>query len=69
MQVGGVRQDVSPETAELIDRETRGIVEAAEQRAAALLQDHIAALHEIARGLQTKEVINGEEVAQIAQTA
>jgi cell division protease FtsH len=69
MQVGGVRQDVSPETAELIDRETRGIVEAAEQRAVALLQDHIAALHEIARVLQTKEVINGEEVAQIAQTA
>ncbi len=69
MQVGGVRQDVSPETAELIDRETRGIVEAAEQRAVALLQDHIAALHEVARVLQTKEVINGEEVAHIAQTA
>ena len=68
-QVGGVRQDVSPETAKLIDRETRNIVEAAEQRAVELLQTHIEALHEIARVLQTKEVINGEEVARIARVA
>jgi cell division protease FtsH len=68
-QVGGVRQDISPETAELIDQETRAIIEAAEQRAVSLLQERIGALHEVARVLQKKEVINGEEIAHIAQTA
>jgi cell division protease FtsH len=65
-QMGVLRQDISPETAKLIDQETRRIVESAEVRAIELLEQHIDALHEIARVLQEKEVISGEEVKQIA---
>ncbi|MDF1514600.1 MAG: hypothetical protein P1S60_12395 [Anaerolineae bacterium] len=65
-QMGGLRQDISPETAKLIDRETRRIVEQAEAHAFDLLQQHSEALHEIARVLLEKEVISGEEVKEIA---
>jgi cell division protease FtsH len=65
-QVGGLRQDISPETAKLIDQETRRIIETAETRAIELLQTHIEALHEIAEVLLDKEVISGEEVKRIA---
>jgi cell division protease FtsH len=65
-QMGGLRQDISPETARLIDQETRRIIESAEERAVGLLQENIEALHEVARVLQSEEVINGEEIARIA---
>ena len=65
-QIGGLRQDLSPDTATLIDQETRRIIEAAEAHAVELLQEHIEALHEIARILLDKEVISGEEVKRIA---
>jgi cell division protease FtsH len=65
-QTGGLRQDISPETARLIDQETRAIVETAEARAVALLRDNIDALHRIAETLQEQEVISAEEIAQIA---
>ncbi|HQE92024.1 MAG TPA: ATP-dependent zinc metalloprotease FtsH [Anaerolineae bacterium] len=63
----GLRQDVSPETATLIDKETRRIIEAAEQQAMELLQQHSTALHEIARILQEKEVISGDEIKRLVQ--
>lgn len=66
-QTGGLRPDVSPETATLIDKEIRRIVEAAEKRAVDLLGQHIEALHEIAQVLQDKEVINGPDIKRIVQ--
>ena len=65
-QIGGLRQDISPDTAKLIDQEIRRIIETAETHAVELLQQHIEALHEIARILLDKEVISGEEVKRIA---
>ncbi|MFN2201643.1 MAG: ATP-dependent zinc metalloprotease FtsH, partial [Caldilineaceae bacterium] len=63
----GTRNDVSPETATLIDKETRRIIEDAERRAVRLLQQHSETLHEIARILQEKEVISGDEIKQLVQ--
>jgi len=65
-QIGGLRHDISPETAELIDQETRRIMESAEQRAVKLLQSSIEALNEIAQVLLEDEVINGDRIAEIA---
>ncbi|MFN2285981.1 MAG: ATP-dependent zinc metalloprotease FtsH, partial [Anaerolineae bacterium] len=65
----GMRSDVSPETATLIDKETRRIIEDAERRAVRLLQQHSETLHEIARILQEKEVINGDEIERLAKKA
>ncbi len=65
-QIGGLRQDISPETAKLIDQEIRRIIEAAEAHAVELLQQNIEALHEIATVLLDKEVISGEEIKRIA---
>jgi len=62
-----LRQDLSPETATLIDKETRRIIEEAQQRAVELLRQHIDALHEIARILQEKEIISGDEIKRLAQ--
>ena len=65
-RLDGLRQDISPETATLIDKEMRHIIEGAEQRAVELLQQHIDALHEIARILQEKEIIGGAEIKLLA---
>ncbi len=67
VRLEGVRSDVSPETATLIDKEMRRIVEDAEQRAVSLLQQHSETLHEIARILQEKEVISGDEIKRLVQ--
>jgi cell division protease FtsH len=64
----GLRQELSPETASLIDHEVRRLVDEAQAQAMDLLRAHEAALHEIARVLQEREVINGQEIAQIAET-
>jgi cell division protease FtsH len=69
VRLEGTRSDVSPETATLIDKETRRIIEDAERRAVSLLQQHSDTLHEIARILQEKEVINGDEIKRLAQKA
>ncbi len=65
-QVTGLRQDISPETAKLIDQETRRIIESAEAHAVDLLEQNIEALHKIAEILLDKEIISGEEVKRIA---
>ena len=62
----GARQDVSTETLTLVDREVKRLVEESEQRALALLRDGRQALDEIARVLQEKEAINGDEIRRIA---
>lgn len=63
----GVREDLSPETATLIDQEIRRLVEEAQDQATALLQENETALHEIADVLQEKEVIRGGEINQIVE--
>ena len=62
---GTLRQDLSPETATLIDQETRRLVQEAQESALSLLTEHRATLDEIARILQKTEVIGGEEICQI----
>ena len=64
----GNRQDLSPETAALIDNEIRRLVQEAHQRAFSLLQKNEAALREIARVLQEEEVIQGERIQRIVET-
>ncbi len=61
----GNRQDLSPETAALIDNEIRRLVQEAHQKAFSLLQNHEEALREIARTLQEEEVIQGERIRHI----
>jgi cell division protease FtsH len=63
----GLRQEISPETAKLVDEETRRLVEEAQERAMDLLRVHEAALHEVAQVLQEREVISGHEIARIAE--
>lgn len=60
-----MRAELSPETTRQIDQEVRRLVEAAQERAMSLLREHRAALDEIARVLIEKEVIDGQEIAQI----
>jgi cell division protease FtsH len=62
----GLRPELSPETETLIDQEVRKLVEHAEEQALEILRANVTALHEIARVLQEKEVISGEQIAQIA---
>ncbi len=65
-QMGGLRHDISPETAQLIDQETRRIMESAEQRAVKLLRASIEALNEVVQVLLKDEVIDGDRIAEIA---
>jgi cell division protease FtsH len=62
----GLRQELGPETAALIDREIRRLVDQAQDQALDLLRTHKTALDEIARVLQEDEVIDGKEIARIA---
>ena len=62
-------QDYSEETARIIDREVRAIVEKAEETATRILVAHRAELKKIAERLLEKETIDGEEIdAIIADT-
>jgi len=64
-----LRQELSPETQALIDREIRKLVDEAQERALELLRTHETALHEIARMLQEQETISGEEIRRVAEMA
>jgi cell division protease FtsH len=68
-QMGGLRQDISPETARLIDQETRAIVEAAEARALDLLRANEDALNQVVDVLVEEEVISGEDIARLVDAA
>ncbi|MGD8278880.1 MAG: ATP-dependent zinc metalloprotease FtsH [Gemmatimonadota bacterium] len=63
----GLRQDLGPDTAARVDEEMRRIVEAAQNRAIALLRENEAALREVARTLQEHEVVSGAEIKRIAR--
>ncbi len=61
-----LRSGVSPETATLVDQEVRRLIEEALRRGTELLHSRRAALDEIARLLQEREVLSGEEITRIA---
>jgi cell division protease FtsH len=61
-----VRQDISPETARMIDDEIRRLVERAQSEAMDILRENRAALDEIAVVLQKREVISGDDICDIA---
>ena len=65
----GLRSEVAPETAARIDREVRRLVDQAQETAVGLLEEHRAALDEIARVLQKQEVISGDDVRRIAEAS
>jgi cell division protease FtsH len=64
--VPGMQDDLSPETATLIDREVRRLVEESQDLALDLLKTNEAALHEVAQVLMEEEVISGEDIKDIA---
>lgn len=61
----GLRSELSPAMADRIDEEIKRLVEEAQTAAVGLLEENLAALHELARALEEKESIGGQEVAEI----
>ncbi len=55
-------QNVSDDTASLIDAEVRRIIETAESRARTVLSENMDALHSLADGLLKYETLSGDEV-------
>jgi len=62
-------QDYSEQTAQEIDREVRQMVMACYERAKALIQERIDALHALARALLEKESLEGVEIDEIITRA
>jgi cell division protease FtsH len=60
-------RDYSDDTAELIDREIRGIVEGCYARALELIGAHEDVLHRLAEALLRKEVLDGRELSAIVR--
>jgi cell division protease FtsH len=58
-------QNMSPETAQLIDSEIRRLVDEGEQTARRLLTEHINDLHTLAKGLLEYETLSGQEVKDL----
>ena len=56
------REDTGDTTARMIDEEIKRFVLEAQERALNILKEHEKVLHEVADTLQTKEVINHEEI-------
>jgi cell division protease FtsH len=65
MQIG-LRQEISPETAAIVDKEIRRLIEAAQQQAMDLLRENESALHDVAWMLQEHETVSGEEITRVA---
>ena len=61
----GVRNDVGEETSQKIDAEIRRLVNESQERAMSILQAHENVLHEVAKMLQDKEVINHDEIQAV----
>ena len=62
----GLRQDLGPDTAAIVDQEVRRVVDDAQSRALELLSRREPALHRIAALLQEREVVSGAEIKGIA---
>jgi cell division protease FtsH len=58
------RNDVSDETARLLDEDIKEILERAYQKTKDVLQKYAQAMHEISRALLETEIINGEVVRE-----
>jgi cell division protease FtsH len=59
--------DIAPGTLELIDREVRGILDQAYERARRLMIEHRGELEIVAQGLLKYETLTGEEVSAIVR--
>jgi len=59
------QQNMSEETARLIDEEIRRIIEQAETRAMEVLKDNLDTLHEVATALLEYETLSGDEVRSV----
>ncbi|MFC2130494.1 ATP-dependent zinc metalloprotease FtsH [Bacteroidota bacterium] len=57
--------DHSEETARIIDKEVRGIISEAYDKAIKILQDHIEHLNKFAKILREREVLDGDELEQL----
>jgi cell division protease FtsH len=62
---GTEERNFSEETARLIDSEVRELVEEGQRRAREILSERRATLDEIARILQEREVVSGEEIKEV----
>jgi len=58
-------QNMSPETAQLIDSEIRRLIDEAEQTARQFLTDHLEDLHKLANALLEYETLTGQEVRDL----
>ena len=56
------REDTGDDTARIIDEEIKRLVKDAQENALEILRTHEKVLHEVAKTLQEKEVINHEEI-------
>jgi cell division protease FtsH len=61
----GVERNYSEDTARMIDAEVRRLVEDAHQRAQTILTDRRSQLNSLAAALEQKEVLSGDEVAEV----
>ncbi len=59
------QQNMSEDTARLIDSEVREIIEIAENKARKILNEHIDELHIVAKGLLEFETLSGDEVHKL----
>ncbi len=58
-------RDYSEETARLIDREVRRIVESSYEKALGLIKEHLRTLHRLAEELLQKEVLDAKELSAL----
>ncbi len=58
-------QNVSPETAQLIDSEIRRLIDEGEQAARRVLTEHLEHLHTLAKALLEYETLSGQEVRDL----
>ena len=61
------REDIGEDTFLIIDEEIRRLVIEAQNQAQNILQEHEKVLHEVAKVLQEKEVINNDEIKAIVE--
>jgi cell division protease FtsH len=62
---GTEERNFSEETARMIDTEVRELVEEGQRRAREILSERRATLDEIARILQQREVVSGDEIKEL----
>ncbi len=61
------RTDLSVTTVSSIDEEIRALIHDAQESATKILQDHLNVLHQVAQFLRDKEVMSGDQLAEIVK--